>query len=96
MEENFKLKNSIYFEQYANILKKQLDECKVFRLSIECFNRINAELLELINDYDNKCDPEIKFKIGKDFTTDDFQDLRNFLDKDEMKIFKNKKFRIKF
>lgn len=73
-----------------------MENCKTFRLSIECFNRINAELLELINSYNKKCDPEIKFKIGKDFTTDDFQDLRNFFDNDKMTIFKDKKFRIKF
>ena len=77
-------------------MRKQLENCKTFRLYIECFNRINAELLELINQYNEKSNPEIKFKIGKDFTTDDFQDLNSYFKNDEMFIFKNKKFRIKF
>ena len=83
------------FEEHASKLTRIVENCKVFKLYIECFNKTNAQLMEILNEHADKCSKLIQFKIGKDFTTDDFEDLLNYFNNDKMFIFKNKHFKVK-
>ena len=76
------------------ILLPELKKCKQFKLYIECFNKVNAELLDMINEHTVKSHEIIKFKFGDDFTTDDFVALRIYLKNDKLDIFKNKFLRV--
>ena len=83
-----------YIEHAAKLVDR-LEKCKEFKLYIECFNKVNAELLEILNEHAHKCRNILHFRIGTDFTTDDFEDLGKFFKNDKMVILKNRSIRVK-